>query len=245
VCVEKNDKIGFTYRRAFISVSRRLQERFDMFSEKRLLSRLIRLAFLLSACTICLFARANLSDGQAGNMAAKPVADSLQQLRLSYSFKLAEKEDDCVDEESTSGVDKKPMAATSNRDKSMDGVLIAALSNTSKNTSAKDAIPSSKTSQQDSAKGSATEKSSPQVWEISPTDKTLNAALARWTAIAGWQLSWELPVDYSVEVKTVVPGTFEEAVELVTKSMDTAEIPIKAIFYSGNKVLRIVQKGTK
>jgi hypothetical protein len=127
----------------------------------------------------------------------------------------------------------------------MDGVLIAALSNTSKSASTKDAIQAPKTAQQDAVKATSPEKAAPQVWEISPTDKTLNAALARWTAIAGWQLSWELPVDYSVEVKTVVPGTFEEAVELVTKSMETAEIPMKAIFYNGNKVLRIVQKGTK
>jgi hypothetical protein len=84
-----------------------------------------------------------------------------------------------------------------------------------------------------------------QTWEIVPTDKTLNAALARWARSAGWQLVWELPVDYSVEARTTVPGTFEEAVGLVAKSMDTAEIPMKAIFYAGNKVLRIVAKGAE
>lgn len=82
-------------------------------------------------------------------------------------------------------------------------------------------------------------------WEIVPTDKTLNAALARWAALAGWQLVWELPVDYAVEARTTVPGTFEEAVAVVAKSMDTAEIPLKAIFYAGNKVLRIVAKGVE
>ena len=84
-----------------------------------------------------------------------------------------------------------------------------------------------------------------QVWEIAMTDKTLNGAIARWTGLAGWQLLWELPVDYAVEARTTVPGTFEEAVETVTKSMETAEIPMKAIFYKGNKVLRIVAKGVK
>lgn len=84
-----------------------------------------------------------------------------------------------------------------------------------------------------------------QTWEIVPTDKTLNAALARWAANAGWQLVWELPVDYAVEARTVVPGTFEEAVGMVARSMEGAEIPMKAIFYSGNKVLRIVTKGAE
>ncbi|MFZ6774458.1 toxin co-regulated pilus biosynthesis Q family protein [Undibacterium sp. SXout7W] len=83
------------------------------------------------------------------------------------------------------------------------------------------------------------------VWEIAVSDKTLNAAIARWTAQAGWQLLWELSVDYAVEARTIVPGTFEEAVETVTRSMETAEIPMKAIFYKGNKVLRIVQGGMK
>lgn len=83
------------------------------------------------------------------------------------------------------------------------------------------------------------------VWDIVPGDKTLNAALARWAAQAGWQLVWELPVDYAVEARTVVPGSFEEAVGTVARSMDSAEIPMKAIFYSGNKVLRIVAKGVQ
>lgn len=84
-----------------------------------------------------------------------------------------------------------------------------------------------------------------QAWDIVPTDKTLNAALARWASVAGWQLMWELPVDYAVEARTTVPGNFEEAVSTVAKSMETAEIPMKAIFYQGNKVLRIVVKGSE
>jgi hypothetical protein len=82
-------------------------------------------------------------------------------------------------------------------------------------------------------------------WEVIPSDKTLHTALARWSAIAGWQLVWELPVDYAVSVRTEIRGTFAEAVAMVTKSMATAEIPMKAIFYDGNRVLRIVAKGSE
>ena len=82
-------------------------------------------------------------------------------------------------------------------------------------------------------------------WEIRMADRTLNAALARWAATAGWQLLWELPVDYAVQVSTSVPGTFEEAVTLVVNSMESAEIPMKAVFYSGNRVLRVMPKGAR
>lgn len=82
-------------------------------------------------------------------------------------------------------------------------------------------------------------------WEIIPSDKTLNAALARWASLAGWQLLWELPVDYSVDARTTIRGSFEEAVAMVAKSMDGAEIPMKAIFYEGNRVLRIVARGAE
>ncbi|QGZ43319.1 hypothetical protein GO485_25960 [Pseudoduganella flava] len=82
-------------------------------------------------------------------------------------------------------------------------------------------------------------------WEIALTDRTLNAALARWAAAAGWQLLWELPVDYAVQARTTIPGKFEDAVALVVTSMEGAEIPMKAVFYQGNKVLRIMAKGAQ
>lgn len=80
-------------------------------------------------------------------------------------------------------------------------------------------------------------------WEISLADKTLSVALGRWAETAGWQLLWELPVDYAIEARTTVPGTFEEAVEAVAKSMEAADTTMHPIFYKGNKVLRIVAGG--
>jgi hypothetical protein len=82
-------------------------------------------------------------------------------------------------------------------------------------------------------------------WVIQVSDKTLNGAMARWANTAGWQLLWELPVDYSVEVRTTLPGTFEEAVAKVAQSMESAEIPMKAVFYQGNRVLRVMPKGNQ
>lgn len=82
-------------------------------------------------------------------------------------------------------------------------------------------------------------------WHIALNDRTLNGALSRWAAVAGWQLLWEMPVDYAVQANTTIPGKFEEAVALVVISMESAEIPMKAAFYQGNKVLRITAKGAQ
>lgn len=82
-------------------------------------------------------------------------------------------------------------------------------------------------------------------WEIRTVDRTLNGALGRWAASAGWQLLWEVPNDYAVEAETSIPGTFEQAVAAVTHNMAASDIPLKAIFYKGNHVLRIVVKGAE
>ena len=82
-------------------------------------------------------------------------------------------------------------------------------------------------------------------WDIAVTDVSLNAVLTRWAAIAGWQLVWELPVDYAVESRLTLSGTFEEAVEAVAHSMASVEEPMQAIFYKKNRVVRIVAKGAR
>jgi hypothetical protein len=84
-----------------------------------------------------------------------------------------------------------------------------------------------------------------QVWEITPADKTLKTTVGRWAKAAGWQLSWELPADYAIETHAAVSGTFDAAVTAVATSMANAEVPMKVVFYKGNKVLRIIAKGTK
>ncbi|NVE00132.1 toxin co-regulated pilus biosynthesis Q family protein [Massilia sp. BJB1822] len=82
-------------------------------------------------------------------------------------------------------------------------------------------------------------------WEILPADRSVRTALERWTSSAGWQLSWELAVDYPVAARSSITGSFETAVEAVAQSLGRAEVPVKAIMYRGNRVLRIVAKGTE
>lgn len=114
-----------------------------------------------------------------------------------------------------------------------------------KKTTRKKAAAATETPMADAAVPAIVPANASRDWEIVVTDKTLNATMARWAAMAGWQLLWELPVDYAVEARTRVHGTFEEAVTTVAGSMETAEIPMKAVFYQGNKVLRIMARGSE
>jgi hypothetical protein len=82
-------------------------------------------------------------------------------------------------------------------------------------------------------------------WEIALADRTLYSTLTRWSVSAGWQLVWELDVDYPIETRTVLEGTFAEAIGMVATSLESARVPMQAIFYAGNKVLRIVAKGSE
>lgn len=82
-------------------------------------------------------------------------------------------------------------------------------------------------------------------WEISPSDRTLNTTLARWSTTAGWQLVWDMDVDYPIETRAVLGGSFQEAVGAVMQSLAGASVPLQATFYDGNRVLRVVAKGNK
>jgi hypothetical protein len=83
------------------------------------------------------------------------------------------------------------------------------------------------------------------VWSTTPADKTLQNALARWSIAAGWQMFWELPQDYSVEATASINGSFEDAITAVTTSLQQNDVPVSAIFFEGNRVLRIVAKGAQ
>lgn len=80
-------------------------------------------------------------------------------------------------------------------------------------------------------------------WDLSDRDKTLRAVVERWAADAGWRTFWELDVDYPITATASIDGNFEEAVATVVRSMDQADVPLKAIFYRGNQVLRMVPRG--
>jgi hypothetical protein len=81
-------------------------------------------------------------------------------------------------------------------------------------------------------------------WELTTEDRTLKNALSRWCRQAGWQLLWDLRVDYALSSRATLHGNFEEAVSRVMRDMSEAETPLHAVLYRGNKVLRIVARGS-
>lgn len=83
------------------------------------------------------------------------------------------------------------------------------------------------------------------VWDLRFEDKTVRTALERWAASAGWQMVWELNYDYPIGASASLNQTFEGAIETVMRSMESVEFPPKAIFYRGNQVVRIVNKGVE
>lgn len=82
-------------------------------------------------------------------------------------------------------------------------------------------------------------------WFVTREDSTVRGVLERWSKHAGWQLVWEIDVDYPVEAEASITSQFEIAVETLTKSLQGADVPPKAIIYRGNRVLRVVARGTE
>ncbi len=54
----------------------------------------------------------------------------------------------------------------------------------------------------------------------------------------GWDLIWEAPV-YVAGSDMVVPGEFEAAIETFLKGANEAGTRIRAVFYRGNKTVRV------
>lgn len=82
------------------------------------------------------------------------------------------------------------------------------------------------------------------VWQVRLEDATLSTTFARWAKEAGWQLLWELPVDFRVDAGTQVEGEFEHAVTTVANSLAGAATPMQVVLYRGNHVIRVTSKET-
>lgn len=79
-------------------------------------------------------------------------------------------------------------------------------------------------------------------WVLQTEDKTVQGALIRWAKAAGWHLSWEMPdgEDLKFDQSASFTGDFASAVKSLAATLAQSPMPIKAILYSGNHVLRIV-----
>ena len=77
-------------------------------------------------------------------------------------------------------------------------------------------------------------------WRLAREDRTVRAAIERWARQADWNLSWEFPTDFLVEFSADFDGEFIDAVTKVVDGLSGPERPLRAEFYKGNRVLRIL-----
>ncbi|NGM87790.1 TrbG/VirB9 family P-type conjugative transfer protein [Parapusillimonas sp. SGNA-6] len=80
------------------------------------------------------------------------------------------------------------------------------------------------------------------VFEVSPKDDTLRAALARWARIAGWTFDvehWAVDADIPIVGSARFDASFKSAVQQLVAATELADRPLQPCFYS-NQVLRIV-----
>jgi hypothetical protein len=80
------------------------------------------------------------------------------------------------------------------------------------------------------------------VFEVSPKDDTLRAALARWARIAGWTFDvehWAVDADIPIVGSARFDASFKPAVQQLVAATELADRPLQPCFYS-NQVLRIV-----
>lgn len=94
----------------------------------------------------------------------------------------------------------------------------------------------------DAATAAKLSESQPGAW-ILKEGPSLHAALEAMAARAGWHLQWALSgVDYAVPSDVILFGGFEGADSVilqVMKAYQTADIPLKASFWAGNRTLVI------
>lgn len=84
---------------------------------------------------------------------------------------------------------------------------------------------------------------SERAWNITPADRTIKGALARWAREAGWQFVWDVPTDFAVDASATINGTLEDALNAVAQALKRSQVPIQVILYEGNKVIRVVGEG--
>lgn len=78
-------------------------------------------------------------------------------------------------------------------------------------------------------------------WTVQFSDGTVRRMLQRWSADAGYQLLWDVPRDYPIEVEVKLHGNFRDVVWLVVKSLSGTDAPVQATINSDVRLVRIVR----
>ena len=70
-------------------------------------------------------------------------------------------------------------------------------------------------------------------------DTPLSTTLHGWADRAGWKVVWESDADFRLAAAATVTGDFEMAAQKLLGSFRATQPRLKAVFYRGNRVLRI------
>ncbi len=79
------------------------------------------------------------------------------------------------------------------------------------------------------------------IWDLRAEDGSIYAAIKRWASVAGWQVSWEIPVDFPIEISDSSTGSFESSVRRVLTALRVSDYPPYPCFHE-NKVVRVVRR---
>lgn len=74
------------------------------------------------------------------------------------------------------------------------------------------------------------------------SDKTVKNALDRWTRQVGWQLDWDIAIDFPIRFEANYGGDFELAIDGLLASLEATDYPVQSCGYSNN-ILRVVRYG--
>lgn len=73
--------------------------------------------------------------------------------------------------------------------------------------------------------------------------RTMKQNFEIWGAIEGWEVSWDVTVDYPINHSAFVSGDLKEALGKLVASVSDTSHPISVILHKGNKVIQVVEGG--
>jgi len=82
-------------------------------------------------------------------------------------------------------------------------------------------------------------QASTELWTVTYADTNLRVLLEKWARSAGWQLSWDIPKDVSLNAKAEYHGTFEVALLNLLQDLQGGDTALAACTYDNN-LARIV-----
>ena len=78
-------------------------------------------------------------------------------------------------------------------------------------------------------------------WTVQFSDGTVRRMLQRWADDAGYQLLWEVPRDYPIEVEMKLHGKFRDAVRTLARSLALTDAPVQLSINPDIRLIRVVR----